>query len=64
MWKKDDILFEEYSKLRVYCNYCGHSITNLTRKEKVICNYCGHYVFRSPKDEFKFKLGKILKNGG
>ena len=60
----DNKLFEEYSKIRYYCRRCGHSVIIHNNKDKVICDFCGYYIFKTPKDEFKFRMGICLKNGG
>lgn len=62
--KDDDKLFNEYKKHRYYCRHCGHSVTIYGFMDKTICSFCGWYVFRTPKDEFKFRMGNFYKNGG
>lgn len=61
--KKDDKLFNEYRKITFHCRHCGHSVTIYGYMDKKICNYCGYYVFRTPKDEFKFRMKNVSKNG-
>lgn len=59
--KEEDKLFEEYKKITYYCGHCGHSVIIYNDKDKEICNFCGYYVFKTPKDEFKFRMGNCLK---
>lgn len=60
---KDDRRFEEYSKITYKCRHCGHIVTIHGYMEKVIYTHCGYWVFRTPKDEFMFRVGNFLKSG-
>ena len=66
--KKDRKKFENPTKYtmkdvdnKVKCK-CGKTIEFWTNDNKVICDWCGNYCFRTPKDEFKFRLEQRLKN--
>lgn len=42
---------------------CGHSIAMKPGLNKEICNWCNCYVFRTPKDEFEYRLKeRMIKN--
>jgi len=43
---------------------CGHSIFITNRYNKVICRWCGELVFRTPKDEFEYRLKEKMKKSG
>lgn len=45
----------------VYCPNCKHTVEFWTNDNKVLCQWCGRYVFKTKKDEFNFKMGRILK---
>ena len=62
-WTDDDKIFDEYRKITYRCRHCGHSVTIHGYMDKVICNHCGYFVFRTPKDEFMFRIGNFLKSG-
>lgn len=62
-WADDSKLFDEYRKLKFRCRHCGHNVIIHGYMDKNICTWCGHYVFRTQKDEFKFRVGKAVKNG-
>ena len=40
---------------------CGHTFLIHATENKKICNWCGNYVFRTPKDEFDYRLQEQLK---
>lgn len=46
----------------VYCPKCGHTVEWWTNDKKTLCKWCGNYVFKTKKDEFKFRLEQRLKN--
>lgn len=52
----------EIDKYKYYCK-CGHpvGIYPIERKNKKICNWCGQYVYINRQEEFKEKLGGMLK---
>lgn len=56
---------EEFSKYKVYCKNCGHSILFIPfeNKKKKICSWCGHIVYANDNLEFKDKLKKVMGNG-
>ena len=60
---EDDRRFEEYTKITYKCKHCGCSVTIPDYMDKVICRVCGYFVFRTPKDEFMFRVGNFLKSG-
>lgn len=62
-WLDDDKMFDEYRKITYHCRHCGYSVTIRGYLDKVICRNCGYWVFRTPKDEFKFRVGNFLKSG-
>lgn len=63
--KSEDIKKERFD---IVCKRCGYTnrliYSEKKMQEKRICKHCGYYVFRNKKDEFEFRLGNLLKNGG
>ena len=51
---------EILSKNSIKCK-CGHSIAMNPELNKQICTWCGNYIFRTPKDEFQYRLIQNLK---
>lgn len=52
---------EDCSKaFRVKCK-CGHSVMITNKYKRLICSWCGKYVYLNKKDEFKNKLGRLIK---
>lgn len=61
--KKVRKLMNEY-KNNTYTCKCGHRVFILNNRNKEICTWCGKYVFKSKKDEFKYRLEEQKKKGG
>jgi hypothetical protein len=66
--KKDRRKFENPTKFivkdvdnKVKCK-CGCTVEFWNSDTKKLCQWCQNYVFRTPKDEFKFRLEQRLKN--
>lgn len=53
---------DEYDKVRHYCKKCGHSIIIPHWVEKTLCDWCGNYVFKNDKDEFKYRMRRIIND--
>lgn len=51
---------KQYENYKYYCK-CGHSVIISPRKNKVLCNWCGHWVFKSEREEFKYRIGELMK---
>lgn len=53
---------DEIVMYKHYCK-CGHSVViyPMEKKIKKICSWCGSYVYTDKKEEFKEKLGGIIK---
>ena len=56
--KKIDKFFE---KNRYYC-VCGHTVTIMPKKERTFCKWCGHWVYKDPKEYFKYRMRGYLKD--
>lgn len=53
---------ESLRKIRRYCKVCG-TTSYIPKKEGLKhCRVCGNLIFYDEKAEFKYKLGKRLKN--
>lgn len=61
MIKKEKEKAEAYSKIRRYCEYCGHTVYVPKQFKKTICNYCGHTVYYDEKEKFKDKLQREMR---
>lgn len=48
----------------VKCKHCGHTILILNKTGRVVCDWCGYLVFRTPKDEFEFRVKEGMKKNG
>ena len=46
----------------IYCPKCKHTVEFWTNDNKTICTWCGNYVFKTPKEDFKYRLEQRLKN--
>ena len=46
----------------IKCN-CGHSIAMKPGLNKQICTWCKNYVFRTPRDEFNYRMREKLIKG-
>ncbi len=44
------------SKFKYKCTHCGTNTCISPKDTKKICKVCGNYVFKSKKDEVKFKV--------
>lgn len=54
--KEYERMCNEYDKVKYVCTRCGRRNIIPYNVEKVICSWCGRYVFKSKKDEFKYRL--------
>lgn len=61
--KEYNRLTDEYDKVKYICK-CGSRVIIPYNVDKQICNHCGNYVFKSKRDEFKFRLEEQKKKGG
>ena len=52
---------EEYDKVKVRCEHCGHRIVMPIWVDKRPCNWCGYNVYRNKQLEFKDKMKKLIK---
>jgi len=43
------------------CKKCGRKEIIRFDKGKKLCSHCGNYIFKNDKEEFKFKLGRLIK---
>ena len=63
--KSENIKKERFDLICPRCGWRNRLIySEKVQKNKKICKHCGYYVFRNKKDEFEFRLGNLLKNGG
>ena len=62
--KEYDRLTNEYDKVKYRCKCCGYRVIIPYNIDKALCGHCGNYVFKSNKDEFKFRLEEQRKKGG
>lgn len=46
---------------KVKCK-CGKTVEFWSEERKVICTWCNNYVFRTPKDEFNYRVRERLKD--
>ena len=53
---------EYISQMTVKCK-CGHSVTIFNRYRRAICSFCGRNVFLTKKDEYRYKLNKMILKG-
>ena len=67
--KQDNILYEKPTEYTmkdrgntIYCDNCHHTVEFWNNNKKTLCQWCGKYVFKTKKDEFKFRLEQRLKN--
>lgn len=53
---------DEEEKYKCRCK-CGHSVVIYPSEKKLkkICNWCGNYVYVNKKEEFKEKIGGMIK---
>ena len=58
--KTDKKLYETIQDLTVKCK-CGHSIFMPVYLKNTICSHCKKLVFRNNKEEFKYKMERMLK---
>ena len=52
---------EEKKKYDRKCKYCGWTNRVLSKNKRVPCKNFGRYVFLTPKDEFIYKMKKVIK---
>lgn len=52
----------EISKYKYYCK-CGHSVIiyPMEGRNKKICSWCGNWVYVNKKEEFKEKIGGMIR---
>lgn len=56
--KNDTKRFDQMTRNSVKCK-CGHTVLIGTYGRK-ICSHCGKWVFKTPKDEFEFRMKGLL----
>ena len=63
--KSEEIKKERFDLICPRCGWTNRLVySEKVRKNKRICKHCGYYVFKTPKDEFNFRIENLLKNGG
>ena len=67
--RQDKMLYEkptEYTMKNrgntIYCPKCKHTVEFWTNDNKELCTWCNNYVFKTKKDEFKYRVEQRLKN--
>ena len=50
-------LAEALSKISVKCR-CSHTMVIPPKIDRMICDWCGYYVYKDPKEQFKYELRK------
>lgn len=48
-------------KFDVKCKNCGWTNRIINKYNRIPCKHCGTYVFLTPKDEFMYKMKKVIK---
>lgn len=51
----------EYTSLVTVKCRCGHSVTIYNRYRRDVCSHCGRIVFLTKKDEYLYKLKRVMK---
>lgn len=61
-------LWDCYTKLEVekkkydrICSYCGWTNRVINRYNRIPCKNCGNMIYLNKIDEFKHKLGRLVK---
>lgn len=49
------------SKHKYQCKHCGRKEVIRFDQDKKICTHCGNYIFKNEKEEFKFKMERLMK---
>lgn len=57
LYKYDD----KYTSLVTVKCKCGHSVTIYNRQRRNFCSVCGRMVFLTKKDEFDYKMKRVMK---
>lgn len=57
LYKYDD----EYTSLCTAKCTCGHSVTIYNRFRREYCSYCGKLVFLTKKDEYLYKMKRMME---
>ena len=57
---KNSIIAHKLADRLAKCK-CSHTFLIHATEDKKICNWCGRYVFRTPRAEFKYRLGEKMK---
>lgn len=60
MSRKEDLLLHKVrTDLTKKCK-CGHSIFMPVYLKRTICTHCGYLVFRDSKEEFRYKMERVI----
>ena len=57
-YKQDTKRFNQITEQSVKCK-CGHTVL-IGISQKRTCSHCGRWVFKTPKDEFEFRMRGLL----
>lgn len=60
--KEYERMTDEYNKVKYQCK-CGRKIIIPKWVDKKLCDWCGRYVFKSEKDEIKYRIREKMING-
>lgn len=62
---KEDREYQRWTEARqehkYVCKHCGHKQLITAWMDKNLCDWCKNYVFKSDKDEFKYRMQERLK---
>lgn len=58
--KEYERMTDEYDKVKYMCK-CGHREIIPKWLDKKLCSWCGRYIFKSKKDEFKYKMQEKMR---
>lgn len=50
----------EMHKFKYKCKKCGNKAIIPNKVNKVLCKWCNNFVFKNPRDEFKYKINSEL----
>lgn len=59
-WENDTKVLSAMQKRRIKCKRCGCTRSVRAADNKNVCCNCGYYIFRSDKDEFKYRMKERL----
>lgn len=62
-FKEQDKIEGVKRTMTIFCPHCGRRVHfyAFEKKEKQLCDWCGRYVFKSQKDEFKYRLNEEIR---